>query len=363
MLITPIRIFRIPEPQATRLRHIELELDSLDFAVDLLAWINGEEMASITPVREERLTQFSVLGLLPPNARTRMIRVVTDDEEGLPPLMVPVIYLRRRFHLVDDYLEAFPNADSIELSLTRDEVAAIIEPKHAWRVPVDQWLAALEYLNPKDPTHYFFRSTVGMPRHLIERYASLVPEEVRWNIVKTRHYRYLGSVPLPEQGRGLTFLGHVFSGYSDIDNLRLFFREYPSYLTLEAVNIYINARSPATKKRANDLFEELITTTNYGEYEEITILDDEVHAALIRQLLSTLSKTDDWKVAKRILTMMSIKRSLFGNLNDYVPAPYLRTNLGDYREEPTVESPFVINLHRLLEVPLETVLEAVKLTR
>ena len=357
MILTRLRSFRIPEPQASLINHARIELPSCNFAVDMMAWIAGDELAPLTPIREEELGGLAPLGLLPPNKPSKMLRVRTQGDEALPPLTAPVLYLRRRFQLIDDYLSDFPEAESIELSITRDEALSVLHPNEFKRVTIDNWLEVLEYLNPKDPTHYFFRSTIGMPRHLIERYASLIPEEVRWNIIKARRSWNAVNALLPNEGRGMSFLAHIFEVYGDVGNLNLFFSDYPSYLTLTAVNVSSFVSNPTIALEARKLATQLLLTTDYSEYDEIENVPNAIYADLITHMLCILSDATDWKAAKRFLTMMNTRHSLFGNLDDYVPGPYLHSvdaNLNEF----IIDAPFVVNLHKLLGQPREAILEA-----
>ena len=220
----------------------------------------------------------------------------------------PLGSLRRRYHFFDDFFSTFSDSRQIELPFTAEEIAGAL-----WLDKSDTTLAdcleCMEYLNPKKADEYFQLTELGdiSDEALLELVNCLDEDDIA-DMIEAREYcmNLEGTyVPLPRGGRDRPALACILEYHRDDERLLRMFPKYPSYLS--------------STIRGHALRAKLLLTADFSQSREVLVGS----CILIDNICLTIGQgaiTKDEVVY--LLTMLGVKRSVFGNLDKVVVAPY-----------------------------------------
>jgi hypothetical protein len=197
---------------------------------ELMVCIGGDDYSLIDAVNIREMfptiSDINIRNFQCANAEpVKYVYVICTDRTMLHPEAT----LRRRFQLIDDYLNDNPIPDGEEASITLPfsymEVSDAFQSSQFYSLLPSY--DALCYLNPKSNLYFFYYDLDGISLDILTKLSNNLTAEERANLVQYGTRRGW-KVPSTE---GIYILGLLDSVRSNIELMReIYEKEYPSYL-------------------------------------------------------------------------------------------------------------------------------------
>ena len=337
MIVTPLKIYRLPKVYADQLSDTVTVWDNSETLVlgELVAWLRGEP-SSLQEVEAALEMWDEKEGLtLPPLPKEDPITILSESGESVGYSLGA---LRRRFHFFDDYFSDFPDETSVKIPFPLDVVKDAIKRRPVRFVETNHCNECLSFLNPKDSLEYVQFTIYGLSLDTIISLASKLSMQNRIDMAEAR--RWKASVnwlpPLPNEGLVLAEVAYLLEVYHLGEMLVKLFPDHPSYChfaTRGGVEYKILMSADFSRDRS-------FADVPRIEVERLTL-----------RVANTLIATEDIEMAKRLLAMLGYKDKLFDNEQVEAVMPYRLKPSNNYvAHRYTYVDDIVTNVSRLFEL-------------
>lgn len=219
--------------------------------------------------------------------------------------------LRRTFHAIDDFCEAYPDETSYPIPYTARQVKSALRGLN-WGEKLVDCIDCIKHLHPKSWTYFLrYDLTDVTERDLIE-IASMLTKEERIDILRARRL-YSPDYSLPDEGMDHCILAAVLERTGDYKTAIRLFSSYPSFL--------VAMMSP--KRTDVDELTSLLLTADFSQREEGVIPTDGRTAQRIQEIILWLLESTDrtWEEMIHLLSMVGYGHRFVDSV-EKVAAPF-----------------------------------------